>query len=90
MRPTSASAHLSEFWFAVQWPRPFLARLLCVVCLVALSAGSAVGQPSLAGKRVVVIKDKAPLAILHPPSLVAMASPCSVVPLAGTLADTAR
>ena len=63
MRPTSASAHRSEFWFAVQWPRPFLARLLGVVCLVAVSGGSAVGQQSLAGKRVVVIKDKAPLAV---------------------------
>ena len=45
------------------WPSTILARSLCVVCLVALSGGSAVAQQSIVGKRVVVIKDKAPLAV---------------------------
>ena len=76
MRLTSTTAHRAESRSTVHWPRTFLARSLCGVCLVALPAGSAVSQESLAGRRVVVIHDKAPLAVSG--QAVSMAEECTV------------
>ena len=76
MRQTSTTAHRIESSFAIHWSRTCQSHFLCVGCLVALSSGSAPAQESLAGKRVVVINDKAPLAVSG--QAVSMAEECSV------------